>query len=180
MAHSTFRRIGDEEGTEAALKVGEIMEMRGEFVSPRFNSSTVQYFFLGKPFFIANLWGFGGGEKEKRDYIYHLERGSVFFFWGGISDVGILSVAFRRQFPCENFLTWTSRKWWMSCFFFFCEKTIIQTGGVLQYWSNGLTSPSDHPSTDMGRLRAFFFMLMCGKNALSIFIFILNTQSHYG
>ena len=103
MAHSTFRRIGDEEGTEAALKVGEIMEMRGEFVSPRFNSSTVQYFFLGKPFFIANLWGFGGGEKEKRDYIYHLERGSVFFFWGGFRMLEFFRLLFDANFHVKIF-----------------------------------------------------------------------------
>ena len=134
MAHSTFRRIGDEEGTEAALKVGEIMETRGEFVGG-ISISKIQFFncpifFWGETFFIANLWGFGGVRK-RTGTIYISPREGKFFFWGGFRMLEFFRLLFDANFHVK-ILTWTSRKWWMSCLFFLMKRALFKQ------WSNGL------------------------------------------
>ena len=73
------------------------------------------------------------------------------FFFGILDFVSVARS--QTNFHEKKQSTWTSRErgrvvefWW--------ERTIIQTG---EYWSNELTSPSDHPRIDMVRIPASFF-----------------------
>lgn len=103
--------------------------------------------FFFEAFFRCTFWGFGGVWRRKFK-LYHLVF--LFFFFGFWILFRLLEAKpiswGKNHYGLERERQRVVEFWW--------ERAIIQTE---EYWSNGLTSPSDHPSIGMRRIPASFF-----------------------
>lgn len=119
---------------------------RRQFPSPRFNSSTVQCFFL-KLFFVVHFGDLVGCEGENSNSITSSFCFFFFGFWILFRLLEAKPISWgKNHYGLERERQRVVEFWW--------ERAIIQTE---EYWSNGLTSPSDHPSIGMRRIPASFF-----------------------